>query len=75
MLTIHSLRFIKSATKQFSQKFSEVGDFIISPSLFEIANKIVLVEIPYCPKNEASSKRFIKKFDEPTDSLYDIPIK
>ena len=33
------------------------------------------MEIRYCPKNEASSKQFIKKFEELTDSLYDICIK
>ena len=36
--------------------------FIIPPKLFEISKKVFLVEIPYCPKNEAFSKRFIKTF-------------
>ena len=49
--------------------------FIIPPSLFEIPKKVVLVEIPYCQKIEASSKQFIKTFDELTDTLYDISTK
>ena len=68
-------RFINSVIKQFSQKTSEIDDFIKPPTLFQIPKKVVLVEIPHFPKNEASSKRFIKKFDELTDSLYDIRIK
>ena len=72
LLMLTSLRFIKSEIKQFSQKTSKIVDFIIPPSLFEILKKVVLVEITYCPKNEVYSKQFIQKFDELTDSLYDI---
>ena len=61
--------------EKFSQKSSEMVDFIIPQSLFEIQKKVVLVKIPYCPKNEASSKWLIKKLDELTNSLYDIHIK
>ena len=61
--------------KQFRQKSSEKDDFIIHPSLFEIPKKVVLVEIPYYPKNKAFSKQFIKKFDELADGLYDIRVK
>ena len=43
-------RFINSVIRKFNQKSSEMDDFIISPSLFEIPKKVVLVEIPYCPK-------------------------
>ena len=69
------LRFINSVIKQFSRKSSEMDDFIIPHRLFDIPKKVVLVEIPYCPKNEASSMRFIKNFDELTNSLYDPRIK
>ena len=58
--------------KQFSQKSSEMDDFIMPSSFFETLQKVVILEIPYYPKNEASSKRFIKRFDELTDGLYDM---
>ena len=35
----------------------------------------MLIEVPYCEKNEASSKRFLKKFHELTNNLYEIKIK
>ena len=66
------LRFINSVIKQFSQNSSEMDDFIIPPSLFETPQKVVILEIPYHPKNEASSKRFTQRFDELTNSLYDM---
>ena len=43
----YSSRFINSVIQQFSQKSSEMDDFIIPPSLFEISEIVVLVEIPY----------------------------
>ena len=36
---------------------------------------IVLVEIPYCLKNESSSKKFIKRFDKFTSDTFDVRIK
>ena len=36
---------------------------------------MVLVEIPYCLKNESSSKQFIKKFDKVTNDTFDLQIK
>ena len=49
-----------------------MDDFIMPSSFFETLQKVVILEIPYYPKNEASSKRFIKWFDELTDGLYDM---
>ena len=31
-----------------------------------------MVEVPYCEENETSSKRFLKKFHELTNDLYEI---
>ena len=50
-------------------------EFIIPPWLIEVKKKIVLVEIPYCLKNENSSKQFIKKFDQFTNDTFDVQIK
>ena len=60
----HPLRFINNVIKKFSQESSEMVDLLTLRSLFEILKKVVLVEIPYCPENDGSSKWFIKKFDE-----------
>ena len=51
------------------------NEFIISPWLFEVKKKIVLVEIPYYLKNEDSSKQFIKKFDKFTNDMFDVRIR
>ena len=34
-----------------------------------------MIEVPYCEKNETSSKRFLKKFHELTNDLFEIKIK
>ena len=34
-----------------------------------------MIEVPYCEKNEISSKRFHEKFRELTNDLYEIKIK
>ena len=39
---------------------------------FEVPRNVVLVDIPYYPKNGEFSKLFIKKFEKFTDSLWDI---
>ena len=41
------LRFINSVIKQFIQKCSEMDDFVITPGLFKIPKKLVLMEMPY----------------------------
>ena len=44
---------------------------MITPSLFEVPRNAVLVDIPNHLRNEEFSKRFIEKFENFTDSLYD----
>ena len=48
-------------------KENNESDFIIPPWLFEEKKKVVLLEIPFCLKNEISSKHFIKKSDKFTN--------
>ena len=43
--------------------------------LFEIKKQVILIEVPYWEKNETSSRRFLKKFNELTNDLYEIKIK
>ena len=42
---------------------------------YEIKKQVILIEVPYCEKNKTSSKRFLKKFQELTNDLYEIKIK
>ena len=68
-------RFINSVINNFQKKSDGTDDYIIPPGFFDIPKKVVLVDIPYYPKNEEFSKRFMKKFDVFTDNKYDIRIK
>ena len=68
-------RFINSVINNFQKKSDGTDDYIIPPGFFDIPKKVVLVDIPYCPKNEEFSKRFMKKVDAFTDNKYDIHIK
>ena len=65
----YAKRFVNSIIRELNavKENDESGDFIIPPCLFEEKKKIVLVEIPFCLKNEISSKHFIKKFDKFTN--------
>ena len=67
-------RFINSAINNFQEKSDGTDDHIIPPGFFDIPKKVVLVDIPYCPKNEFSN-HFMKKFNVFTDNIYNIPIK
>ena len=71
MLTIH-VGFINSVINNFQEKSDNTEDDIIPSGFFDIRNKVVLVDIPYCPKNEEFSKRFMKKFDVFTDNKYNF---
>ena len=68
-------KFINSVINNFQEKSEETDNYIIPPGFFDFPKKVVLVDIPYCPKNEEFSKRFMKKFDVFTDNKYDIRIK
>ena len=61
-------RFVNSVIKQFNEKCNgnTQDDYIIPPDFFDVPKPLVLAEIPYCPRNETLSKRFIKKFYLPT---------
>ena len=71
----YPFRFINNAIIKFEEKLDETFDYIILPGLFHLPKKVVLVNIPYCPKNEEFSKRFMKRFDVSTDNKYYIHIK
>ena len=72
-------RFVNSIIPEFNAvnvvKENNESDFIIPPWLFEEKKKVVLLEIPFCLKNEISSKYFIKKSDKFTSNTFDVRIK
>ena len=71
--------FVNSIIREFNAvnavKENNESDFIIPPWLFEEKKKVVFLEIPFCLKNEISSKHFIKKFDKFTSNTFDVRIK
>ena len=71
----YPFRLINNAIIKFEEKLDETFHYIILPGLFHLPKKVVLVNIPYCPKNEEFSKRFMKNFDVSTDNKYYIHIK
>ena len=67
------MRFVNSVIHEFTTaQTNEDNELIIPPWLFEAKKKIVLVEIPYCLKNESSPEQFIKKFDKFTNDTFDV---
>ena len=72
-----SSRFINSVCNNFLNKENnhENIDFIIPPGFFDVKPPVILIEIPYCDKNEVASKQFIKTFNKFTNDKYDIRIK
>ena len=48
---------------------------MVSLDFFHVKLPVVLIEIPYCDKNEFASKQFIKKFKKFTNDKCDIRIK
>ena len=70
-------RFVNSVIRKFNEKYNDntKDDYIIPLDFFDVAKPLVLAEIPYCPRNETLSKRFIKKFHEFTNNSYEIRIK
>ena len=64
--------FINNVIKQFNQdqlhnEITEDKEPLIPPDLFEIEKPFRILYLPYCEKNEAKSKDFIKKFHELTN--------
>ena len=50
-------------------------DFIIPSGLVVVKPRVILIQIPYCDKNEVASKRFIEKRNKFTNDKYDVRMK
>ena len=72
------LSFINSVIKDFNnqQKIIQQNnkDKLIIPSYFFDVELIVLLILPYCEKNEAKSKDFIRKFHKFTNNQFPLAI-
>ena len=49
--------------------------FIIPSGLVVVKPRVILIQIPYCDKNEVASKRFIEKRNKFTNDKYDVRMK
>ena len=69
--------FINSVCNDFLNKDNnhENIDFVIPPGFFDVKPAVILIEIPYCDKNEVASKQFIKKFNKFSNDKCDTRIK
>ena len=69
-------RYVNSVVAQFTNKKDEFDDSLLIPANFyEEAKQFLLIEIPFCERNEKLSKSFINKFHKYTDSSYRLSIK
>ena len=69
-------RFFNSVINTFIEKENKKEEECWIPqNFFEIAKPVILIEIPFCVKNEIASKQFIKKFNRFTNHKFDIRIK
>ena len=71
--------FINSVITQFNREevnkeTVEEDEPLIPPDFFEVEKPFQLLYLPYCEKNEAKSKDFIKKFHQFTNNSYRIAI-
>ena len=70
-------KFVESAIHNFeNDNVESVEDDCINPrGCFDIGKPIIIVEVPFCTKNELSSKQFIGKFYNFTRSKFDLWVK
>ena len=78
MLSIHLLadyphKFINSVINTFIEK--ENKKYIIPQNIFEMPSPVILIEIPFCIKNEIAPKQFIKKFNNFTNYKFNVTSK
>ena len=71
----YPLRFVDSIIRNFLSENDVEESFIIPPNLFDEDKLFLLIDIPFCEKNENKSKDFIKKFHHFTNGKYRISIK
>ena len=70
-------RYVDNVITQFENKGKNVNDdsVLIPPNFFEEQKPFILIEIPFCERNEKLSRSFIKKFHFYTAFTYRLSIK
>ena len=70
-------KFVESVIRnvQYDKIESVEDDYIIPPGFFVIAKPVIIAAVPFCTKNEVSSKQFMRKFHNFTGSKFDLQIK
>ena len=69
-------RFINSVINTFIEKENKKEEeYLIPQNFFEIPKPVILIEIPFCVKNQIASKQLIKKFNYFTNYKFDVRIK
>ena len=74
-------RFINSVVAQFNNSTydnnerNEEDEMIIPPQLFEIAEKMLFLRLPFCEANENRSKSFLNKFYNFTNEKFKLIIR
>ena len=54
---------------------NEEDEMIISPQLFELAKKMLLLQVPFCEANEKRSKSLLNKFYNFTNEKFKLIIR
>ena len=70
-------KFVESVNRNFeNDKIESVeDDYIIPLGFFDIAKPVIIIEVPFCTKNEVSSKEFMRKFHNFAGSKFDLRIE
>ena len=71
-------RFISSVIKQFEERLEPTNvenELIIPEFFFQEIKRRIIIEIPFCVKNEIATKRFITKLKAFTHDKYEFIIK
>ena len=72
----YSHKFINSVINTFVEKENKkVEKYLIPQNFFEMPKPVILIEMPFCVKNEIASKQFNKKFNYFTNYKLDVRIK
>ena len=56
-------KFVSSIINKFIEKEKKEEEYLIPQNVFGIPKPVILIEIPFCGKNEIAPKQFIKKFN------------
>ena len=70
-------KFVESVIRNFeNDKIESVeDDYIIPAGFFDTAKSIIIIEVPFCTKNEVFQHQYVQKFHNFTGSKFNVWIK